>query len=99
MTMGKHFETHHDATIDATPDQIWDAIATGPGISTWFVGRTEIHDDTVRTAFGDNWIRTGTIKIQDRPHRFAYASEPAPTDASSPTNTPARKPSPPTPKP
>lgn len=78
MTMGKDFETHHDATVDATPDQIWDAIATGPGISTWFVGRTEIHDDTVRTAFGDNWIPTGTIKIQDRPHRFAYASEPAP---------------------
>jgi len=31
--MGKDFETHHDATVGATPQQIWDAIATGPGIS------------------------------------------------------------------
>jgi len=76
--MGKEFETHLDATVDATPDQIWDAIATGPGISTWFIGRTEIDNGEVRTAFGDNWIPAGTIKINDRPHHFAYGSEPAP---------------------
>jgi hypothetical protein len=76
--MGKEFEIHLDAGLDATPQQIWDAIATGPGISTWFVGRTEIEDGEVRTAFGDNWIPAGTIKINDRPRHFAYGSEPAP---------------------
>jgi hypothetical protein len=76
--MGKDFETHLDATLDTTPDTIWDAIATGPGISSWFVGRTEIDGDTIRTAFGDDWIPTGTIKTSDQPHHFAYASPPAP---------------------
>ena len=76
--MGKEFEINLDATVDATPDQIWDAIATGPGISTWFVGRTEIDNGEVRTAFGDNWIPAGTINTTDKPHHFAYGSEPAP---------------------
>ena len=76
--MGKEFEINLDAAVDATPDQIWDAIATGPGISTWFVGRTEIDNGEVRTAFGDNWIPAGTINTTDKPHHFAYGSEPAP---------------------
>ena len=40
--MGKQFENHHDAEVAATPEQVWAAIATGPGVSSWFVGRTEI---------------------------------------------------------
>lgn len=58
--MGKNFETHPDATVPATPDQVWHAIATGPGISTWFVGHTEIDGATIRTVTsnflpGDDW--------------------------------------------
>ena len=48
--MGKEFETRLDATVEASPEQVWDAIATGPGVSSWFVGRTEIDGDSVRTA-------------------------------------------------
>jgi uncharacterized protein YndB with AHSA1/START domain len=76
--MGKDFETHLDATVPATPDQVWNAIATGPGISTWFVGRTEIHGDTVRTTFGDDWLPAGTVTTHDQPHHFAYRSDTAP---------------------
>ncbi|MGX6608315.1 SRPBCC family protein [Micromonosporaceae bacterium Da 78-11] len=76
--MGKHFDIHHDTTTDATPDQVWDAIATGPGVSSWFVGRTEIDGATVRTSFGDNWIPAATITTDDRPHHFAYRSDTAP---------------------
>jgi hypothetical protein len=76
--MGKEFETHHEATLDATPSQIWDAIATGPGITSWFIGQTQIDGDTVSTNFGDGWIPTGTITTQDQPTHFAYASPPAP---------------------
>src|SRR5262249_23637696 len=56
----------------------WDAIATGPGISSWFVGRTEIDGDTVRTAFGDGAMPTAKILRADRPHHFSYATEPTP---------------------
>lgn len=76
--MGKPFETRLDATVPATPEQVWQAIATGPGISSWFVGRTEVDGATVRTAFGDDWIPAGTVTTQDEPHRFAYRSDTAP---------------------
>jgi uncharacterized protein YndB with AHSA1/START domain len=76
--MGKDFEIDHTATVDATPEQVWDAIATGPGISSWFIGRTEIDGETVRTAFGDNWIPAGHITTYDQPTHFAYGSDTAP---------------------
>jgi uncharacterized protein YndB with AHSA1/START domain len=70
--MGKEFESHLDASVPATPEQVWDAVATGPGISSWFVGRTEVDGATVRTSFGDGWIPAGTVTAADEPHRFAY---------------------------
>jgi uncharacterized protein YndB with AHSA1/START domain len=76
--MGKDFETHLDATVAATPEQVWDAVATGPGISSWFVARTEITGDTVRTAFGDDWIPAGTITTREQPHHFAYRTDTTP---------------------
>ena len=75
--MGKEFEISLDASLDAEPEQVWDAIATGQGISSWFVGRTEIDGDTVRTAFGDDWIPPAHITDRDEPHRFAYRSDTA----------------------
>jgi uncharacterized protein YndB with AHSA1/START domain len=76
--MGKDFHIDHTATVPASPEQVWDAIATGPGISSWFVGRTEIDGDTVRTAFGDNWIPAGHITASEKPARFAHGSDTAP---------------------
>jgi uncharacterized protein YndB with AHSA1/START domain len=76
--MGKDFETRLDATVPATEEQVWTAIATGPGISSWFVGRTEINGDAVRTSFGDDWIPAGTVTTDDPPHHFAYRSDTAP---------------------
>lgn len=37
-----HFELRKAVDVDATPEQVWDAIATGPGVDSWFMGRTEI---------------------------------------------------------
>jgi uncharacterized protein YndB with AHSA1/START domain len=76
--MGKEFETHHDTTVDASPEQVWDAIATGPGISSWFIGRTTIDNDTVTTDFGGITMPTGTITTSERPTRFAHRSPAAP---------------------
>jgi uncharacterized protein YndB with AHSA1/START domain len=76
--MGKEFETRLDAVVDATPAQVWEAIATGPGVSSWFVGRTEIDGDTVRTAFGDDWIAPSRVTARDEPHHFAHRSDTAP---------------------
>jgi uncharacterized protein YndB with AHSA1/START domain len=51
--MGHEFESVDELQVDATPDQVWQAIATGPGIDSWFMGRNEVDPrQTVRTAFG-----------------------------------------------
>ncbi|MFJ3582059.1 SRPBCC domain-containing protein [Streptomyces sp. NPDC090127] len=36
------FEIELEATLPATPEQVWQAIATGPGIDSWFMGRNEV---------------------------------------------------------
>ncbi|MFF0203748.1 SRPBCC domain-containing protein [Streptomyces sp. NPDC005017] len=36
------FEIELEITLPASPDQVWEAIATGPGVDSWFMGRNEI---------------------------------------------------------
>ncbi|GAA3074036.1 SRPBCC family protein [Streptosporangium carneum] len=40
--MGREFEVRKEIELDATPEQVWEAIATGPGMDSWFMGRSEI---------------------------------------------------------
>ncbi|MFD0785067.1 SRPBCC domain-containing protein [Micromonospora azadirachtae] len=40
--MGHHFELQKDIELAATADQVWEAIATGPGLDSWFMGRSEV---------------------------------------------------------
>jgi uncharacterized protein YndB with AHSA1/START domain len=34
----REFEIRKEVEVEGTPDQVWDAIATGPGIDSWFMG-------------------------------------------------------------
>jgi uncharacterized protein YndB with AHSA1/START domain len=68
------FEVKKEITLDATPEQVWEAIATGPGINSWFMGRTEVEPGeggTVRLDFGDGAMES-TITAWDPPNRLAY---------------------------
>jgi uncharacterized protein YndB with AHSA1/START domain len=40
--MAHPFELSEEIALDATPEQVWAAIASGPGIDSWFMGRNEI---------------------------------------------------------
>jgi uncharacterized protein YndB with AHSA1/START domain len=40
--MPQPFEIVQEMDVDATPEEVWDAIATGPGMDSWFLGHTEI---------------------------------------------------------
>ena len=54
--MAHPFEIAHDLEVDATPEQVWDAIATGPGMDSWFMGRSEVEPregGTARWSIGD----------------------------------------------
>ncbi|HEY4458623.1 MAG TPA: SRPBCC domain-containing protein [Pseudonocardiaceae bacterium] len=38
----REFEIREELTLAASPEQVWDAIATGPGVDSWFMGHSEI---------------------------------------------------------
>jgi len=41
-TSGREFEVRGEIELPASPEEVWAAIATGPGTDCWFVGRVEI---------------------------------------------------------
>lgn len=73
--MGHEFSDTEELRVDATPDEVWQAIATGPGIDSWFMGRTEVDaGQTVRTAFGD-FAPEHAITAWEPGHRLAYGGD------------------------
>ncbi|GII96556.1 SRPBCC family protein [Sinosporangium siamense] len=36
------FELNQELELNATPEQVWEAISTGPGFDSWFMGRSEL---------------------------------------------------------
>jgi uncharacterized protein YndB with AHSA1/START domain len=60
--------------VPGTPEQVWEAIATGPGIACWFVP-AEVEEReggeivTHHGPFGDS---KGTVTAWEPPRRFAY---------------------------
>ena len=78
--MGHHFEDHEEAELQATPEQVWEAIATGPGIDSWFMGRNQVEPGeggTVRTSFG-GYAPESTVTAWEPLKRLAYHSGEAP---------------------
>ena len=75
--MGHQFAQHHEAEVPAGPDEVWAAIATGPGIDSWFMGRNEVTAGAVRTVFGE-YAPELEITESEPVHRFAYRSGQAP---------------------
>lgn len=62
--------------VPGTPEEVWQAIASGPGISSWFVPTTlEGRVDGVTTSsFGPGMDSLATITEWDPPHRFVAES-------------------------
>ncbi|MBB5786847.1 SRPBCC family protein [Jiangella mangrovi] len=78
--MGREFESVHQADVDATPEQVWEAIATGPGIESWFMGRADVEpgaDGVVRLDFG-GYSPKQPVTAWEPGHRLAYGTETAP---------------------
>ena len=78
--MRRPFENRGEAEVPASPDEVWAAIASGPGIDSWFMGRSEVRpgpDGTVRTVFAEYAPELG-VTAWDPARRFAYRSGEAP---------------------
>lgn len=78
--MGREWEQRDEVEIDATPEQVWQAIATGPGYDSWFMGRTEVEPaegGAVRTDLG-GYAMESTVTAWEPLRRFAHRSDEAP---------------------
>lgn len=63
-----------EVEVPGTPEEVWQAIATGPGVSAWFVP-TEVRDDgTIVSNFGPGMESVATRTAWDPPRRFAAGS-------------------------
>jgi uncharacterized protein YndB with AHSA1/START domain len=61
-----------EVEVPGTPEEVWAAIATGPGVSAWFVP-TEMDGrvgGTVTSHFGGGMDSVSTITEWEAPHRF-----------------------------
>jgi uncharacterized protein YndB with AHSA1/START domain len=70
--MAYPFEVSKDIEVDATPEEVWDAIASGPGLDSWFMGRNEVEPregGTVRMTL-PAWTLESTVTVWDPPNRF-----------------------------
>jgi uncharacterized protein YndB with AHSA1/START domain len=71
--MAKRFEIKRDLDAGASPEQVWDAIATGRGQDSWFMGNSEIEPregGTARWSLGD-FTMTGTVTAWEPARHFA----------------------------
>ena len=65
-----------EVEVPGTPEEVWQAIATGPGVSSWFVPSKsdERVGGTIASTFGPGMDSTATITAWDPPHSFAAES-------------------------
>ena len=64
-----------EVEVPGTPEQVWQAIATGPGVSSWFVPTEKQEDGTVVAHFGPGMDAVATETAWDPPRRFAAEGE------------------------
>ncbi len=65
-----------EVEVPGTPEQVWQAIATGPGVSSWFVP-TEVDEcegGAVTAHFGPGMDSSATVTAWEPPRRFAAKS-------------------------
>ncbi|MBW3634514.1 MAG: SRPBCC domain-containing protein [Chloroflexi bacterium] len=65
-----------EVEVPGTPEEVWQVIATGPGISSWFVPTTveEHAGGAVLCNFGPGMESVSTITTWDPPHRYVADS-------------------------
>jgi len=66
-----------DVEVPGTPEEVWDAIATGPGVSAWFVP-TEVEErqgGEIAIHLAPGQVGPATVTGREPPRRFAYAED------------------------
>ena len=73
MTEKKRLEK--EIALDASPEQVWHAVSTAEGFSTWFVPHYSDDDGNIVGDFGSGNESTGVLVEQDPGRRIVFASE------------------------
>jgi uncharacterized protein YndB with AHSA1/START domain len=81
--MAHEFEVREEIQVEATPEQVWEAIATGPGVDSWLMGHT-----TMSAGLGGrNTLDMGgftmesTITAWEPGRHLAFKGDPGPDGA------------------
>jgi uncharacterized protein YndB with AHSA1/START domain len=76
--MSHEFRLTHDIELVAAPEQVWEAIATGPGVDSWFMGKNEIEprEGGHASMTMPGYTAESTVTAWEPPHRFAFSSVP-----------------------
>ena len=75
--MGHAWQERDEAVVAASVDEVWAAIATGPGIDSWFMGRNRVEPGPAGSVTTDvgGFVATGRVTAWDPPNQFAYRSD------------------------
>jgi uncharacterized protein YndB with AHSA1/START domain len=70
--MPREFELRKEVELEASPEQVWKAIATGPGITSWFMTHeVEPGEGGAVTLDVCGFTDKSTIAAWEPPERFA----------------------------
>jgi uncharacterized protein YndB with AHSA1/START domain len=76
MSAQEQREIRLEVELPGTPEQVWEAVASGPGISAWFV-RAELdgrEGGELTLDFGSGMVERSRVTVWEPPSRFGYAS-------------------------
>lgn len=80
--MSEERRLEKEVVLNATPEQVWEAVATGPGISTWFVPHEVDEDGEMLADFGSGNTSSGRVLAIEPGRRVVYGgSEESPDEA------------------
>ena len=79
MTTAPHvpYRLQFDVEVPGTPEQVWQAIATARGLSSWFLPtRIEEHEGgSLHFAMGEDMGSDGHVTAWEPPHRLVYEED------------------------
>lgn len=73
--MSEHDGVDIELEVAGTPEQVWDAIATGPGITAWFMP-AEVEGSAITHHHAPGQSSEAHITASEPPHRLAYTEGP-----------------------
>jgi uncharacterized protein YndB with AHSA1/START domain len=81
---GKTRPIEVEIEVPGTPEQVWEAIATGSGITAWFMPAevAEREGGTITMRAGAGMESTGVVSAWDPPRWFAYEADFQPTEGA-----------------